>query len=153
MSPCMHVKRPFHVIVKHTMATETSGDYQPGNTGPLCGPSTHRTEMFSEIFTCFRRLRRNRMWNRMLKTYLRIQLINRLRVFWPCIWMLAGLLVRLTDEVVPVDSSDRAAQNCIACQSDNFFHLLVICGSHCNEACRGVDAWWIIWRVYFCFVF
>lgn len=46
MSPCMHVERPFHVIVKHMMATETSGDYQPGNKGLLCGLSTHRTEIF-----------------------------------------------------------------------------------------------------------
>lgn len=62
----MHVKRPFHVIVKHTIATETSGDYQPGNTGLLCGPSTHRTEIFyrKTLFLTFR-FRNNRM---LLKT-------------------------------------------------------------------------------------
>lgn len=47
MSPRMHVKRPFHVIVKHMMATETSANYQPGNMGLLCGLSTHRTEIFT----------------------------------------------------------------------------------------------------------
>lgn len=46
MSPYTLVERPFHVIVKHTMATETSGNYQPGNIALLCGPSTHRTEIF-----------------------------------------------------------------------------------------------------------
>lgn len=29
-----HVRRALHVIVKHTMATETSGDCQPGSTSP-----------------------------------------------------------------------------------------------------------------------
>ena len=53
MSPCMHVKRPFHVIVKQMTATETSGDCQPGNIDLLCGLSTHRTEMFSVMISCF----------------------------------------------------------------------------------------------------
>lgn len=51
MSPYTLAKRPFHVIVKHMMATETSGDCQPGNVGLRCGVSTHRTEIFCVCFS------------------------------------------------------------------------------------------------------
>lgn len=50
MGPRMHVKQLFHVIVKHTMATETSTDYQPGNIGPLGALSTHRAQNFQHDF-------------------------------------------------------------------------------------------------------
>lgn len=53
MSPRMHVKRPFHVIVKHMMATETSAEYLPGNKGLLCGLSTHRTQVFDILRSSF----------------------------------------------------------------------------------------------------
>lgn len=53
MSPRMHVRQLFHVIVKHTMATETSTDYQPGNMGLLCALSTHRTQTFNVTFSPF----------------------------------------------------------------------------------------------------
>lgn len=46
---CMS-KQLFHVIVKHTMATETSADYQPGNIGPLGALSTHRAQNFQHDF-------------------------------------------------------------------------------------------------------
>lgn len=49
----MHVKRLFHVIVKHWLATETSVDCQPRNIGRTCGLPHHRTEILYFIFSCF----------------------------------------------------------------------------------------------------
>lgn len=53
MSPRMYVRQLFHVIVKHTMATETSADYQPGNMGLLYALSTHRTQTLNVTFSPF----------------------------------------------------------------------------------------------------
>lgn len=110
MSPRMHVKRPFHVIAKHMMATETSVDYQPGNKCLLCGLSTHRTEIFSVIFSCFSRFQENHTSNRIhfILTHLQISLVNRPRRLEAksTLSAPAGLPVRLTDDSLPAESSE-----------------------------------------------
>lgn len=51
MAPRMHVEQLLHVIVKHTMATETCADYQPGNTGSsLCTVHPQSPRLSSWLF-------------------------------------------------------------------------------------------------------